>query len=155
MLNQSLAPAHLLLGLILALVLSRWPRPEPKDTGTEPPTAASGTRTSTVARALTAARLGAIVLYDIGVANLQVAWRILGSQDSLKPGYVVVPVTVRDPLAISLLASIITMTPGTLSAELSDDRTHLRVHVLDLDDADDVVAQIQQRYEAPILELFA
>lgn len=161
MLNQTLAPAHLLLGAVLALVLSRWPRTDmatrasTQGAGADPTRPGPSTsRPGTGARVLTAARLGGIVLYDILVANLQVAWRILGPQAALKPGYLEFALAVRDPMAISLLASIITMTPGTLSAELSDDRTRLRVHALDLDDADEVVAQIRARYESPIRELF-
>jgi len=45
-------------------------------------------------------------------------------------------------------------TPGTVSAALSDDRRHLLVHVLNLDDADDVIRQIKTRYEAPLMEIF-
>ena len=52
------------------------------------------------------------------------------------------------------LAGIITMTPGTLSCDLSDDRRFLLVHCLDLDDAEATVAQIKQSYEQPLLEIF-
>jgi len=65
-----------------------------------------------------------------------------------------VPLDVRRPRSISLLAGIVTMTPGTLSAELSDDHRHLLVHGLDVDDPQALVAQIKTRYEAPIRELF-
>jgi multicomponent K+:H+ antiporter subunit E len=46
------------------------------------------------------------------------------------------------------------MTPGTLSADLSERRTQLRIHVLNLDDADALIEEIRRRYEDPILELF-
>ena len=55
---------------------------------------------------------------------------------------------------IAALTSIITLTPGTVSSALSDDRRHLLVHVLNLDDADDVIRQIKTRYEAPLMEIF-
>ena len=59
------------------------------------------------------------------------------------------------PLAgIAALAGIITMTPGTLSAELAPDGRHLLVHCFHLDDADATVAQIKQRYESPLREIF-
>ena len=47
-----------------------------------------------------------------------------------------------------------TLTPGTVSSALSDDRRHLLVHVLNLDDADEVIRQIKTRYEAPLMEIF-
>jgi len=53
-----------------------------------------------------------------------------------------------------LLACIITMTPGTLSSEVSDDHRYLLVHGLDVDDEAALIAQIKSRYEAPIKEMF-
>lgn len=93
------------------------------------------------------------MLQDIVLANLQVARLILGRQDRLSPGFVSVPLTVRDPRAVSLLAAIVTMTPGTVSAELSDDRTTLQVHALDLREPQALLELIRERYERPILEL--
>jgi multicomponent K+:H+ antiporter subunit E len=104
-------------------------------------------------RLLITLRLIAVVLKDIVVANLQVARLILGRQENLSPGFVTVPLRVRDPRAVSCLAAIVTMTPGTVSAELSDDRTWLYVHALDLRDAEALVTLIRERYEQPLLEL--
>lgn len=95
-----------------------------------------------------------LVTWDIVVANLVVARLILGPQDRLRPVYVEVPLDLEQPLAISLLASIVTMTPGTVSSDLSDDRRRLLVHVLDTRDPDALVAQIKSRYEAPLAEIF-
>ena len=105
------------------------------------------------ARLLITLRLIAVILKDIVVANLQVARLILGRQENLSPGFVTVPLRVRDPRAVSCLAAIVTMTPGTVSAELSDDRTWLYVHALDLRDAEALVTLIRERYEQPLLEL--
>jgi multicomponent K+:H+ antiporter subunit E len=146
LLNQTTEPGHLLLGAVLALVLAGWvPAPLP----------ASGVRRRGAWRhPVRFARLGGIVLWDIVVANLQVAARILGLTGELKPRFVWIPLDLAQPHAVTLLAGIITMTPGTLSCELSDDRTHLLVHGLDVDDPAELVAQIKARYEAPIRELF-
>jgi multicomponent K+:H+ antiporter subunit E len=65
-----------------------------------------------------------------------------------------VPLAVTHPYGVSLLASIITMTPGTVSAEIDEDRREILVHVLDLADADALVADIKARYEAPLVEIF-
>lgn len=148
LLNQTVEPGHLLLGAVLALVLSRLPA------GAAPAADGSGGHRGSLHRPVLAARLAGTVLHDIVVANVQVARRILGPADALKPRFVWVPLDVHRPRSIALLASIITMTPGTLSAELSDDHTHLLIHGLDIDDPDALVAEIKARYEAPIRELF-
>jgi multicomponent K+:H+ antiporter subunit E len=81
-------------------------------------------------------RLGAVVLKDI------------------QPRFVWVPLDIRSAHGIVMLAGIITMTPGTLSAELSDDRRHLLVHAFNVDDEAALVADIKARYESPLREIF-
>lgn len=103
---------------------------------------------------LTAARLTLVVLYDIVMSAITVARQILGPEAQLRPGYVWVPLELVDPHGIVLLASAITLTPGTLSADLSDDRRHLLVHALHIDDEAALVASIKQRYEAPLRAIF-
>jgi multicomponent K+:H+ antiporter subunit E len=73
----------------------------------------------------------------------------------LRPAFVEIPMLLEDELALTMLASIISLTPGTVSADLSDDRKTLLVHGLDVDDEATLVAQIKLRYEAPLLEVFA
>ncbi|HEX5843895.1 MAG TPA: Na+/H+ antiporter subunit E [Pseudomonas sp.] len=94
------------------------------------------------------------ILGDIVVANVQVAKLILGPTDKLRPTFVEIPMLLEDELALTMLASIISLTPGTVSADLSDDRKTLLVHGLDVADADALVAEIKSRYEAPLLEVF-
>lgn len=94
-----------------------------------------------------------IVLYDILVANVTVARLILGQQDRLQPAFLVMPLTLRTDLAISLLANTISLTPGTVSAYLSADRRCLIVHSLHTTDPDDLLATIRERYEAPLKEI--
>lgn len=101
-----------------------------------------------------ALRLGAVVLKDIVLSNIEVAKRILGPESRLRPRYVWLPLRITDPHGIVALAGIITMTPGTLSADLSDDRRHLLVHALNVDDEAALIADIQARYEAPLMEIF-
>lgn len=95
------------------------------------------------------------VLGDIVIANLQVAKLILGPSSRLRPAFVEIPMLLEDELALTMLASIISLTPGTVSADLSDDRKILLVHSLDVDDEAALVEQIKHRYEAPLLEVFA
>lgn len=97
----------------------------------------------------------AVVLYDIVMANLQVARLILlVPNDQLRSRYVTIPLQLTSPEAITVLAGSITMTPGTLSADLAADGRSLLVHGLDVPDPDALVAEIKSRYEVLLLEIF-
>jgi multicomponent K+:H+ antiporter subunit E len=80
---------------------------------------------------------------------------VLGPPGRLRPAFIEVPLDIDQPLAIALLGSIVTMTPGTVSSEVSEDRRRLLVHVLDAPDPDAVVRQIKSRYERRLKEIFA
>jgi len=97
-----------------------------------------------------------IVIWDIIIANIQVAWIVLTVPNAkLKPAWIVVPLELRQPEAITLLAGTITLTPGTVSADLSDDGHELLVHVLHTDDPDAVRDEIKTRYERRLKEIFS
>jgi multicomponent K+:H+ antiporter subunit E len=97
-----------------------------------------------------------IVIWDILVANVQVAWIVLTRPNSkLRPAWVVIPLDLREPEAITILAGTITLTPGTVSADLSSEGHSLLVHALDADDPDAVRDQIKQRYERRLKEIFS
>jgi len=102
----------------------------------------------------TLAALVVTVLWDIVVSNVQVAWLIIGPERRIHPRFVWLPLDIRDPHGIATLAGIITMTPGTLSADLTDDRKHLLVHVLNVGDEAALIASIKARYEAPLRRIF-
>ncbi len=104
---------------------------------------------------LTALKLLLVVLGDIVVANLEVARLILSPRRPLRPAFVEVPMDLDNELALTLLASIATLTPGTVSADLSEDRRTLLLHGLDVDDEAALIASIKGRYEAPLKEIFA
>jgi multicomponent K+:H+ antiporter subunit E len=95
------------------------------------------------------------VLVDIVIANIAVARLVLGSNSRLHPAVVRVPLDLDDPFAVTLLASTVSLTPGTVSAEISEDRHLLEVHCLDLEDAEALVRTIKDRYEAPLKEIFS
>lgn len=99
-------------------------------------------------------KLVAIILWDILVSNLRVAGQVLGRESRLNSGFVWVPLDIANIHGIAALTSMITLTPGTVSVALSDDRRHLLVHVLHIDDEATLVAEIKQRYEKPLMELF-
>lgn len=99
-------------------------------------------------------RLIGIVLRDIVVANVTVARQVLGPESRLKSQFVWVPLDLTNIHGISALASVCTLTPGTVSAELSEDRRYLLLHCLSVDDPEALVTEIKSRYEAPLREIF-
>ncbi|MBP22918.1 Na+/H+ antiporter subunit E [Alcanivorax jadensis] len=132
---------HALLGLILAVVLPL------------------GTRPFWPQVPLVRDRMGLLrfvlrVAKDILLANLAVALKVLGPVKDLQPGFVEVPLDLRDSFAITVLTSTVSLTPGTVSADVSEDRTRLLVHALHVEDPEALVAEIKQRYEGPIKEIF-
>ena len=94
-----------------------------------------------------------LVLYDILVSSVSVARLILSGRDP-RPILVSYPLELTHPLAISMLASTISLTPGTVSADVSDDRTLLLIHALDAESDDEVINAIRTRYEARLKEMF-
>lgn len=96
-----------------------------------------------------------VVLYDIVVANVIVARTILfKANKDMQPNWISIPLDLKTPEAITALAGTITMTPGTLSADLSDKGHSLLVHCLDAADPEAVREQIKTRYERRLKEIF-
>jgi multicomponent K+:H+ antiporter subunit E len=140
LINNTLFIGHILLALVLAWLL--------------PFAFLQGDASVPLRRPLTFARLMVIVLYDIVVSNIQVARLILGREARIRPQFVWIPLDLQSDAGKLWLAGIITMTPGTVSALFSDDRTHLLIHTLDVDDPKALVDGIKSRYEAVLLEVF-
>jgi multicomponent K+:H+ antiporter subunit E len=140
-LHSSLAPLHLISGALLAVLI-----PLLLNRALDDPVR--------IRRPGVALRLAAVVLWDIVVANLAVARRVLGPLARLKPGFIEVPLDLAQPDAVALLASIIAITPGTVVADIDDERTRILVHVLDLNDPAQLIAEIKHRYERPLREIF-
>ncbi|AWL11380.1 Na(+)/H(+) antiporter subunit E1 [Saliniradius amylolyticus] len=142
MLNNSVAPGHLLLALIFAIAIPRLCAP-------------LYTRQPAIRHPFKLLRYFLMVLADIVVANIQVAVLVVGPLKRLKPAFIAVPLDMTQSLPITMLASSVTMTPGTVSAEVSADRNWLYVHVLNLDVPERQLAEtIKQRYEKPLKEIF-
>ena len=97
-----------------------------------------------------------LVLYDIVVANFEVARLILFRRNrDLRSRWLVVPVALSSPEAITVLAATISLTPGTVSSDVSADGRALLVHALDVEDEATEIARIKRRYEARLLRIFA
>jgi multicomponent K+:H+ antiporter subunit E len=102
----------------------------------------------------TALRLVAVVLWDIVRSNFTVAWLVLWPGARPQPAWVVVPLDIHHPVAISLFATIITTTPGTVSCDIDETAGHILVHGLDCDDPAAAAAEMKERYERPLKEIF-
>jgi multicomponent K+:H+ antiporter subunit E len=93
---------------------------------------------------------------DVIVANITVVRLFLLPDISrLRPRFIEIPLDTQDPMVITILASVISLTPGTVSAEVSEDRQTLIVHGLDVPDEKTAVQTIKTRYEAPLKEIFS
>jgi multicomponent K+:H+ antiporter subunit E len=96
-----------------------------------------------------------IVLWDIIVANVQVAAIILFRRErNIRSHWIPVALELTSAEAITVLAGTITMTPGTVSATLSADGSTILVHCLHTDDPDDIRDGIKSRYERRLKEIF-
>ena len=95
-----------------------------------------------------------VLMVDIVMSNVRVARQVLGREAKIHSGFIWYPLDLENIHGISALACIITLTPGTVTAALSDDRRYLLVHVLDLQDEAALVAGIKRRYECPLMEIF-
>lgn len=107
-----------------------------------------------IARPGAAVRLALVVLWDIVVANVAMARLVLGPMAALRPAFVEVPLDTPHPQVIALLSSIVTITPGTVTAGIDEARTCMLVHVLHADDPGRIVGEIKTRYERPLREIF-
>ncbi|MFN3990701.1 MAG: Na+/H+ antiporter subunit E [Erythrobacter sp.] len=97
-----------------------------------------------------------LVLWDIAIANFQVAAIILFRKNrDLRPAWLAIPLDVSSTEAITVLAATVSLTPGTVSCDISTDGQHLLVHTLDTPDAKAEIARIKQRYERRLMEVFA
>ena len=99
-------------------------------------------------------RFTAIVLWDVVISNLTVARLVLSPWSRPQPAWVRVPLALRQPGAITLMATIITNTPGTVSCVVDDEAHEILVHALDCSDPEAMAAQMKARYEQPLLEIF-
>ncbi|MGY9045913.1 hypothetical protein P775_02305 [Puniceibacterium antarcticum] len=96
-----------------------------------------------------------LVLWDILIANIEVAWIVLTKKNrDMRSIWVTIPLELRTPEAIAILAGTITLTPGTVTADMSDEGHCLLIHALNADDADAVRDDIKNRYERRLKEIF-
>ena len=141
LLNNTAAPGHILLGSVLGIgipLFTRrfWPL------------------RLVVGSSSAALRLVGRLIVDIIRANFSVAKVVLGPRSAVRPVFIKVPLDVKSDFEVSLLASVISLTPGTVSADIDVENRCLLVHALSTDRPDDLVLEIKFRYETLIKEMF-
>ena len=139
-LSHSLEPVHLLSALLIGLIVPRLLSP-------------FLTQASAV-HWPTAVRLLLVVLWDIVVSNAVVARLVLGPLERMQPAWMEVPLESSHHRVNALFASIITTTPGTVSAVVDEGGGLILVHALNCDDASAMVPDMKNRYEVPLLRAF-
>jgi multicomponent K+:H+ antiporter subunit E len=142
LLNNTVAAGHILLGTILALVIpwftsSFWPEKVH------------------VKNYMIFFKFILVLTYDIIVANLTVAKLIISPNENLKPDFFILPLDISHTFGISVLASTISLTPGTVSCDLSEDKSYLLIHALHLENKEATINEIKTRYEKPLMEVFS
>ena len=103
-------------------------------------------------RVLLAARLGAYFLYELAVSSLHVAWDVITPTHRSRPAIVAVPLDIEEPLQITVLANLISLTPGSLSLDVSPDGKTLYVHDMFVDDPDETRRRIKTGFERLVRE---
>lgn len=141
-LNRSYGPSDWALAALLAVaipLLTRSLRPTPVR----------------FRRPLTALRLFLVVGRDVIVWNFRVLRGTLArGERAPRGGFITVPLDMRDPNGLAVLAAIMCVIPGTVWSELALDRSALLVHIFDLHDEQAEIELIKRRYERPLMEIF-
>ncbi|NLY64435.1 MAG: Na+/H+ antiporter subunit E [Alcaligenaceae bacterium] len=106
-------------------------------------------------KTLTIIHLAIHVAIDIAYSNWVVGMLILkGKSANRTPGFINIPLDLRDPHGLAILGCIITYTPGTVWSGLTEDDFILRLHVLNLKEESEWIGIIKNRYEAKLMEIF-
>ncbi len=94
------------------------------------------------------------LIKEIIVANLRVAGHVLGPISRLKPGLIAMPLEEdQNDLELTLVANMITLTPGSFAVDVSPDRTMLYVHVMDAANPDEIRQETKDSFERAVLEV--
>lgn len=138
---NSFSVAHILLGLALGLFIpfitrAFWPEQ------------------AKVHHLLPLLRYFTLLMVDIVLSNLVVARRIVWYPNQLTPGFITYPLELDDDFAITILASTISLTPGTVSAHYDSEAGTLLIHALHITNEDEMIRDIKERYEQPLKEIF-
>lgn len=92
-------------------------------------------------------------LWELLLANIRVTIDIITPNDNIRAGVVAVPLDIQGPVSVAVLANIISLTPGTVTMDVSDDQTVLYIHTMHLKDADEFRRDIKEGFERRLMEV--
>lgn len=136
----SLIPGNVLVGYALGFGILWWFKP------LLGPTVYFG-------KLLAALGFAAFLVYELVLSNLRIAWDVVTPRAHRRPGIVAVPLDAKSDHEITLLSILVTLTPGTLVVDVSDDRGVMYVHSMFVDDPDEERRKIKDGFERRVLEL--
>ncbi len=94
-----------------------------------------------------------LFLRELVVSALKVSWLVIQPRPRIRPAIIAHPLTVTTDAQIALLANMITLTPGTLSVDVSEDRKFLYIHAIDLESKEALIGDVAAGFEAKLLEV--
>lgn len=94
-----------------------------------------------------------VFIWEVFKSNVRVAWDVITPKAYRRPGIVAVPLDARGDLEITVLANLLTLTPGSLSLDVSPDRKWLYVHAMFVDDPEAVRREIKTQFESWVIAL--
>jgi multicomponent Na+:H+ antiporter subunit E len=96
--------------------------------------------------------LGVYFVVELVVSSIKVAWDVITPRHRAKPGILAFPLDVRSDAAVTVLANLVSLTPGSLSLDVSEDRSTLFVHVMFIENLESVRAEIKEKIERRVKE---
>ncbi|SDS26364.1 Na+/H+ antiporter subunit E [Gramella sp. MAR_2010_147] len=94
-------------------------------------------------------------LYELIKANIEVAYEVVTPKLNMTPGIIMVPLDIKSDIGITMLANMISLTPGTLSLDVSNDKKVLFVHAMYVKDRERFIRGIKNGFERRILEVLS
>lgn len=101
---------------------------------------------------LDGAQLVIFFIYELIVSSIKVAWDVLTPMQRSRPAVVAVPLDACSDAEVTVLANLVSLTPGSLSIDISDDRSHLLVHAMFVDNPEKFKEEIKNGMEKRVLE---
>ena len=98
-------------------------------------------------------RFAFFYIWNLILASLKIAYDVITPRHRMKSGVIAIPLDAKSDLEITVLANLITITPGTLSLDVSTDRKVLYIHAMYIDDKDELIQEIKTELEKRVLEM--
>ena len=97
-------------------------------------------------------KLALFFIWELLISSIKVAWSVITPLKYSKPGIISVPLDVKSDTEITVLGNLISLTPGSLTLDVSEDRQHLVVHAMFIEDPEDFRRDIKQGMEYRVRE---